>query len=173
MAAKKVKKSTKKTVKVTVPTINKENIQNIQDSLVKMKDNAMDVNTQVVEMATEVVKDLRKNTDGLKDVANKTVNLAMDKVNDTVEVVTEKVTYEKIKKGAKNVNQYTLKTADEFVDGALANGEKWQGVANKAMKGGLKLAEKQQEMMFDTLEVVKGQLIKTTSRLKKVIFSKN
>lgn len=173
MATKKVKKTVKRTVKKATKATNNKNIQNIQVSLNKMKENAMDVNNQVVEMVTEAVKDIRENRAGLKDVANKTVNLAKDTVVEAVDMVTEKVTVENIGKSVKEVNKYTVKTADELVDGVIVNGEKWQKVANKAVKGGLKLAEKQQEIMFDTLEEVKGQFSKSAVRLKKIFFSKN
>lgn len=173
MATKKAKKTAKKAVKKATKAINKDNIQNIQTSLSKMKDNAMDINNQLTEMATEIVKDLRENSDGLKDVANKSVNLAKDKVTGTIDKVTEKVTIDNIKSGLNTANQYTLKTADELVDGAIENGAKWQKVADKAVKGSLKLAEKQTEIVFDTLEVVKGQLGESASRLRKILFSKN
>ena len=65
-----------------------------------------------------------------------------------------------------------VKLAEGLVDGVLENGEKWQGIASKAVKGGLKLAEKQQDMVFETLEAMKGQLTQSASRLRK-LFSNN
>jgi len=59
-----------------------------------------------------------------------------------------------------------------LVDAALENGKDWQIVAAKAVKGGLKLADKQQDIMFDTLESLKGQAIKSAGRFKE-LFSKN
>ena len=58
------------------------------------------------------------------------------------------------------------------VDDAFANGEKWQGVAAKAVKGSLQLAERQQAIVFDTLEEVKGQFQQSATRFRG-LFSKN
>ncbi|MFT5167079.1 MAG: hypothetical protein ACI8P3_002316, partial [Saprospiraceae bacterium] len=69
-------------------------------------------------------------------------------------------------------NTYTLKTAENVVDGAIVNGEKLQDITNKAVKGSLKLAAKQQDIVFDTLETVKVQLNHTVVRFRK-LFSKN
>jgi len=79
---------------------------------------------------------------------------------------------ETAKATAKNVNAYSLKTADEAIDGALKNGERWQKIATKAVNGGLKLAEKNQEMVFSTLEEVKGQLVVSAKRMRQ-LFSRN
>ena len=73
-----------------------------------------------------------------------------------------------VKKAVKNANNYTLETAEEMVDGMIVNGEKWQNVATKAVKSGLKLAERQQEMMFSTLETVKSQLGNSAVRLRNI-----
>ena len=72
------------------------------------------------------------------------------------------------KKVAKTANEFTLETAEKLVDGVITNGEKWQNVANKAVKGGLKLAERQQDIVFSTLETVKGQLVNSATKLRKM-----
>lgn len=72
------------------------------------------------------------------------------------------------KSTAKSVNEFALETADEFVDGALANGKRMQKVTAKAIDGGLKLAAKQQDIVFDALETVKGQLAKNAVRFRKI-----
>jgi hypothetical protein len=48
------------------------------------------------------------------------------------------------------------------------NGMKWQGVTEKAVKTGLKLAENQQDLILTTLEAVKTQIGATTTRFKKL-----
>ncbi len=135
------------------------------DSIKAIKGTAKTVNKEVKEVAEEVVEDIRENGEQLREAAVTTMKNAYNKVSETVNV-------ENITKATKTVNEYTLKTAEELVDGAISNGEKWQNVATKAVKGSLKLAAKQQEIVFDTLETVKGQLTKSALRFKK-LFSNN
>lgn len=139
------------------------------DSIKAIKGSAKTVNKEVKEVAEEVVEDIRENGEQLKDVAVTTVKRAYTKAYDRV---SETVNVENITKATKTVNEYTLKTAEEIVDGAINNSEKWQNIANKAVKGSLKLAAKQQDIVFDTLETVKGQLTKSALRFKK-LFSNN
>ncbi|MEL6122263.1 MAG: hypothetical protein AAFQ02_08655 [Bacteroidota bacterium] len=104
-------------------------------------------------MATKNTKAKTKRTFDLKNV----------KVN---------LNYGKIKETTKEVNDFILETSEDVVDGTIKRTEEWQGVAEKAMKGGLKLAATQQDLMFDTLETLKGQIIEGRKRFK-VLFSKN
>jgi predicted flap endonuclease-1-like 5' DNA nuclease len=78
-----------------------------------------------------------------------------------------------VKKGADNVkelvkvaNHTALKTSEKLVDGSLDAAEKWQGVAEKALKTGTVLLEKQQDLMFAVLEGLKKQGLTGTMRLK-------
>ena len=135
------------------------------DSLNAVKEAAKTVNTQVREVAEEMVEDIKENGEHLRDLTVAPVKEAYGKIAETV-------TFENITKTAKDVNAYTLKTAEELVDGAIANGEKWHEVTSKAVKGGLKLAAKQQTIVFDTLETVKGQLAQSAIRFRK-LFSNN
>ncbi len=79
---------------------------------------------------------------------------------------------ENIKSMTKDVNNFVLQTSEELVDTAIVRGEQWQKVSAKAIKGGLKLAATQQDIMFTTLEAVKGQLMTGTKRFQK-LYSKN
>lgn len=151
MANKKAKKAT--------------NTVDFKDSFKKIKSSAKTVNKQVMETASVVAEELKENGEQLQEVAAK-------KVKETMNIVNETVTIQNIKQTSKNVNEYTLKTAEGLVEVALENGEKWQAVGNKAIQGGLKLAAKQQDIVFDTLETVKGQLIANGERFAK-LFSKN
>lgn len=141
------------------------NTVDFNDSYKKIKNTAKTVNKEVIETAFFVADELKENGEQLQEVATK-------KVKETMNVVAETVTIENIKQTTKNVNAYTLKTAEELVEVALENGGKWQAVGNKAVKGGLKLAAKQQDIVFDTLETVKGQLMANAGRFAK-LFSKN
>ncbi len=151
-----------RTAKKTAKTVNKKvNKVEFGDSLAKIKDTALNINQEVLNTAGDVVDDLRHNGQQIADVAVKRVKEAINKVNDTV-------TVDNLVDTAKNVNQYTLKTAEELVDGALSNSEKIQGITAKAMKGSLKLAAQQQEIVFDTLDTVKGQLVVSVKRFRKL-----
>lgn len=78
----------------------------------------------------------------------------------------------KVKDSAKDVNEFMLENSDAFVQEAIVRGEQWQDVAAKAVKGGLKLSANTQDIVFDTLDTLKGQLIDSSARMKN-LFSKN
>lgn len=199
MATKTAKKAT------TVTKITKK--VEVKTSLDKMQKTAKKVNVEIQETASFVAKDLKANSEEIKDIAVKAIKkmnmtesvgkikstakkINTEIVNTTVEVadsiikegkkvttnVTEKATkaiknidiaqgFEKAQTTAKNINDFSLKSANELLDATQENSHQWQQVAEKAVKGGLKLADKQQEMVFDTLETVKKQFVKNSSRL--------
>lgn len=144
-----------KSVKEAVKSVN------MTKSADKIKKTAKKVNSQIVETATVLMEDVKTNSKKMQTNANKMAVEAIENVNITERVAT-------IKKVAKTANEFTLETAEKLVDGVITNGEKWQNVANKAVKGGLKLAERQQDIVFSTLETVKGQLVNSATRLKKM-----
>ncbi|HHC80374.1 MAG TPA: hypothetical protein ENK46_10870 [Flavobacteriia bacterium] len=88
----------------------------------------------------------------------------------------KKTATKKVSKTIKDVaikaNEIALKSTEGVVLETLKVAEQWQGVTHKAIKGGLKVAAKQQDLFFDTLETAKGQLLKGFKR-SKVLFSKN
>lgn len=139
------------------------------DSINAIKETANTVNGQVKQLAGEVVGDLKENGEQLRDIAVTPVKKVYNKAYTRV---TETVNTDNLVKATKSANDYTLKTAAEVVDGVIVTSEKWQGVAAKAVKGSLKLAAKQQTIVFDTLDTVKDQLTQSASRLKK-LFSNN
>lgn len=77
-----------------------------------------------------------------------------------------------VKNAAKNANDFVYNTSEDVIDFSIKRGAEWQSVSEKAIKGGLKLAANNQDLMFDTLEVIKGQIIGGTKRFKN-LFSKN
>lgn len=79
---------------------------------------------------------------------------------------------DKVKEGAKDMNDFMLENTDALVKEAVVRGEQWQNVASKAVKGGLKLTANTQDIVFDTLETLKDQIQEGTSRIKN-LFSKN
>lgn len=80
--------------------------------------------------------------------------------------------FKAVKETAGNINEFALETSGEVIDATISTAGEWQGVTEKAIKGGLKLAHKQQDIVFDTLEAVKGQLLETGKKFKH-LFSKN
>lgn len=78
----------------------------------------------------------------------------------------------KVKEGAKDVNDFMLENSEALLNEAIVRGEQWQDVAAKAVKGGLKLSANTQDIVFDTLDSLKGQLQDSSKRFKTLI-SKN
>ena len=154
MAKKSNKKNNKKAEKVE-----------LTESFNKIKNTANKVNAQVLETATEVMDDVKENGKYWVETANQKVKSTIENF-DAAESV--KAGSKMAKSTAKSVNEFALETADELVDGALANGKRMQKVTAKAIDGGLKLAAKQQDIVFDALETVKGQLAKNTVRFRKI-----
>jgi len=77
-------------------------------------------------------------------------------------------TKNEVKKTVKKLNKKAIKLSEGLVEEGLATGEQWQAIFAKALKNGAILADKQQDMMFDTLEEVKEQLLKGNFRLRKL-----
>lgn len=90
-----------------------------------------------------------------KSKINTVINTTKNVVNTTTNV-------------AKKVNDIALKTTEEVVLESIAMTSQWQEVANKAIKGGFKLATNQQNLFFDTLETFKSQLINGKKRINKL-----
>ncbi|MEL6628683.1 MAG: hypothetical protein AAFQ92_24395 [Bacteroidota bacterium] len=150
--------------KKTVKTANQK--ADFSDSTKAIKKSAKTINTQIQEVVGEVAEDLKDNATLVTKRAMAPVEKAYEKLNDRINWE-----YLDLAKATKSVNDFTLKTAEGLVDGVAENGAKWQGVAEKAIKGGLKLTAKQQDIMFDTLETVKGQINKGSKRLKNLIYN--
>ena len=150
MANKKVRKSVKKV--------------ELKDTLTKITNTAKVVNEKVLDTATEVLEDVKQNGKfWTKEITSKAKKM-------TPELDLNKG-LKKITATTKDINEYSLEVADGLVEGVFESGKEWQSVASKAIKGGLKLADKQQDLMFDTLEVVKSQLIKSAKRFRKLVKS--
>lgn len=65
----------------------------------------------------------------------------------------------------KNINKLVLDTTEEVLDETLVRAQDWQAVGQKAIKGGIKVVAKQQDLMFDALEVAKKQIVKGKKRV--------
>lgn len=77
-----------------------------------------------------------------------------------------------VKEVTKNTNEFVYETSEDVVDFTVKRSAEWQNVTEKAIKGGLKLASNQQDLIFDTLEVIKGQIVGSGKRFR-ALFSKN
>lgn len=168
-------------------TAKKADTVDFSKSINTITDTAKSVNKQVSKATSAVAEDLAKQGVIIKDVAIKMAkeqstaaietvkersDVAVKTVKETYVNVAETLTFENAKKVVKDTNDTALKTADALVEGAIKGSEQWQGVAAKAVKGGLKLAERQQDMVFTTLEAMKVQVLKGTKRFGR-LFSAN
>lgn len=155
MATKKVKRTAKK-VNNTINNVD------FSESFSKIKNTAFSVNNQVLETVGEVVDDIMVKGENFRYAAT-------TKVKEVIENIDVNAGVKKVKKTAAAVNEYTLDTAEEIVEGVVKNSGEWQGIAEKAVNGGLKLAAKQQDIMFSTLETVKEQLVESGSRFRDLL----
>ena len=122
---------------------------------------ARKVQKEIADTAGEIVEEVlekgREWKDNTAKVAKEAIEKAdlSDRLND-------------VKKSAAKANAYALSSTEELIEAVVENGAKWQNVTEKALKSGLQLAERQQNIVFNTLEAVKGQLGVSANRLKKL-----
>ncbi|MEL6674929.1 MAG: hypothetical protein AAFR61_22165 [Bacteroidota bacterium] len=142
----------------------KTNLIDFSNSAEAIKKTATSVNEQMKEVVNEVASDLKTNGENLSEKT-------LTPVKEVYEMATENLTLENMMNVAKSANDYTVKTAGELIDGVVENAGKWQKIAEKAINGGLEIANKQQEMVLDTLETVNGQFSDSAKRLKKLLYN--
>lgn len=68
----------------------------------------------------------------------------------------------------KSANDYALRTTEVVVSEGILVAGQWQKVANKAIKGGLSLAAKNQDIVFEALNGVKKHMILSKERFNKL-----
>lgn len=85
-----------------------------------------------------------------------------DKVSNVVETA---------KTSVKKANDFALNTTEEVVVETITFASQWQKVAETALKGGVKLLDNQQNLVFDALETYKDQILKGKKRFSKVFAS--
>lgn len=152
--------ATKKAKKVTTPAVTID----FTNSVEKIKGTAKTLNNEVLTTATEVLEDIRNNGEKIREVATSKVNEAIEAVKNVK--LENGVTY--VKETAQNINKFSVETVETAVNSAIAGGKEWQGVARKAVNGGLELADKNQEMVLETLEAVKEQLTDNAKRFSRL-----
>ena len=72
------------------------------------------------------------------------------------------------KKTAKKANEFALNTTEDVVLETISIVGQWQKVGKKAIKGSLKLISNQQDLVFNSLEMIKGQAIQSKKRFSKL-----
>ncbi len=154
-------------------------------SATEIVDEVKDITVEMSKVATKAVNQIAKKVDvkgnvaKAKKVAKKINNEVMENVeefkktstklaNDLVENMQVTDRMNAMKGAIKNANKVALETSYNLIDGVEVNVEKWQGVAEKAIKTGIKLADKQSEMMFSTLEEVKVHVGNVSNRFQKL-----
>jgi hypothetical protein len=72
------------------------------------------------------------------------------------------------KNSVKKANDVALNTTEEVVLETLNIADQWQKVTDKALKGGVKLLDNQQDLILSALETYKDHFVKGSKRLRKV-----
>jgi hypothetical protein len=72
------------------------------------------------------------------------------------------------KNNAAKANNHALNTTEEIVLETIFIASEWQKITDKALKGGVQLMENQQDLIFNTLEILKSQILEGKKSLKKV-----
>ena len=70
-----------------------------------------------------------------------------------------------LRNNVKGINKFVLDTTEDALDETLNRVEDWQTVGEKVIHGGLKIAAKQQDLVFDALEMMKKQIKKGKKRV--------
>jgi len=76
--------------------------------------------------------------------------------------------FDTTKIAVKKSNDFALATTEGLVTESVNVAEQWQKVTQKAIDGGLKLAANQQDLMFQTLEAIKGQYVYGKKKINKL-----
>ncbi len=137
----------------------------LSDSMKKIKSTATKINAEVTDTTVEV-------TDAMVKTGKKLTKTATDQVKAAVENIDVQAGLTKVGKIAKKVNAYSLETAEEIIEATEKGSVTWNKLMKKAIKGGLKFGEKNQELIFDTLEVVKKQVTKSAYRATEILTKK-
>jgi len=146
-----------KKIKVEVKTADID----FSNSVNKIKSTAKTVNTEVVDTAIEVLEDLKTNGEKIRVAATTTVNEAIE--NLTIE---NSVKF--VKTTAKNINEYSLETAEEVIDATVKGTKGWQALFAKSMKEGVDLFGKSQDLTLTTLEGLKKRYSNRNFRFKQL-----
>ncbi|MEO1437769.1 MAG: hypothetical protein AAFV80_19675, partial [Bacteroidota bacterium] len=135
----------------------KKTTNKVNENLGKVFDTANSVNKQVLDTTAEILNDVLQSGAAISEKITETVKGGI------------KFEGVSLKKVAGNINDFVYTTSEEFAENAVKTAEKWQGLGEKTLKSGLKMAAKQQDVVFDALETVKFQLGKGVDRFSKLV----
>jgi len=137
----------------------------IEKNVEKITVTAKDINKSAVEIGNEVMDDAVEKS--------KLVGATILKVTkNNVERINFSKGFESVKTNVAKANGFVLETAETAIDAGFENTKKWQSIGEKAVEGGLEIADKQQDIIFDNLYVLKNQFNNSYRRIKG-IFSSN
>ena len=75
---------------------------------------------------------------------------------------------ETVKTSAKKANDLALNTTEDVVTETITIASQWQKVTDKALKGGVKLLDNQQNLVFDALETYKSHFVNGKKKMSKI-----
>lgn len=127
---------------------------------------------QFVNSLGKVIATTKKVNKRVKKTATEVMDDVVNTTKKSIQSIDIAENIEQIKTNAVKANDFALTTTENVVNSAVKNGTQLQNIADKAVKGGLNIAARQQDMIFNTLETVKGQILHSADRLQ-TIFSKN
>jgi|GEM_PF-4535566 len=84
------------------------------------------------------------------------------KITNTIEK-----TIKNVSKTSTKLNDFALDSTEKTLNGVLNNANKMQGFTNKAIKNSLNFSATKQDEIFDTLESVKGKVLKGLKKTSK------
>lgn len=87
------------------------------------------------------------------------------KINFTVKVGN---VVETAKTSVKKANDFALYTTEDVITETITIASQWQKVTDKALKGGVKLLDNQQNLVFDALETYKSHFVKGKKKFSKI-----
>jgi len=140
---------------------NKKNIQKETPATLREK-----VTTKVAGLKESAVM---MSNEAMQDVYEKgkaVSALALEATKKNVEILDIEGGMKKVRTSTSKLNDFALSTANSLVETGFENTKKWQNIGEKAVKGGFEIAEKQQDIIFDNLYVLKNQLSASVSRIK-------
>ena len=185
MAAKKNNKSmvqqNLKKIKTTAKYINTQVVGTVQELIEDTKINSKEARKITSSSVTEIqfVNSLGKVMATSKKLNKRVKKTATEVMGDVVNTTKKNIqsidiaeNIEQIKTTTIKANELAITTTENLVNTAVKNGTQLQNIADKAVKGGLTIAARNQDMLFNTLEAVKGQILQSADRLQ-TIFSKN
>ncbi|MFT4735402.1 MAG: hypothetical protein ACI9K1_002363 [Arcticibacterium sp.] len=131
----------------------------------KIRSSAVELNEKVVNRSKELNSQVLARTEDLKSTIAKLANDMLENIR-----LNERIT--NVKDAVLNSNKYAKDAANNTIDNVEKNATEWQKIGEKAIVRSLKLASKQQELVFETLEEVKSQVLLTRKNLKSLFNAK-